>query len=137
MCYHKRTVYICKHNSWGRQVLACNIQKLFLDGTFPLACDTMNGHPLHSHQVEMLCPVCSKKQTKTLGTLSKLKAELKEATERLARHRKKAEVEEDQNSLTGHAASVGIEVGEFKEIIWSEHAALTGFDGCEFDPIVL
>ncbi|PBP23309.1 hypothetical protein BUE80_DR005925 [Diplocarpon rosae] len=131
--------YICKHNSWGRQVLACNTQKLFLDGTFPLACDTMTGHPLHSHQVEMLCPVCNRKQTKTLGTLSKLKAELKEASERLARHRKKAEgeKEEDQNSLTGHAASVGIDDGEFKEIVWSQHAALVGVDGGEFDPIML
>ncbi|KAK6584786.1 hypothetical protein PZA11_003010 [Diplocarpon coronariae] len=122
---------------WGRQVLVCNIQKAFLDGAFPLACDTMNGHPLHSHQVGMLCPICGKKQKKTLGTLSRLRAELKEASERLARHRKKEEGELYQKSLTENAASGGIVGGDFKDIIWSERASLARLDDVDFDPIVL
>ncbi|KAL2070837.1 hypothetical protein VTL71DRAFT_13863 [Oculimacula yallundae] len=116
MCYHKRTVFSCRHNGWGPQVRSCNLQKAFLDGTFSTECETMNAHPLHSLKVQTACQVCAKKQQETSSTLSRLKAELMEMKEKMAKVQKARGSSEDGSELGEHAASVGIDDGEFDRI---------------------
>ncbi|KAH7354780.1 hypothetical protein BKA65DRAFT_395066 [Rhexocercosporidium sp. MPI-PUGE-AT-0058] len=117
MCYHRRTLYSCLHNGWGRQVRTCNLHKAFLDGTFSKACDTMNAHPLHSLRIQTACHACAKKREKTFIALTKLKAELLEMKEKMARAQK-GRGSSDGGSVEGeHAASIGIDDGKFDPII--------------------
>ncbi|PVH84228.1 hypothetical protein DL98DRAFT_351213, partial [Cadophora sp. DSE1049] len=88
MCYHRRTVYSCRHNGWARRVRTCNLQKAFLDGSFSQECEIMNAHPLHSVKVETVCQACSKKQRKTAATLSKIRSELRTLNEKVAKAQK-------------------------------------------------
>ncbi len=87
----------------------------------------MNAHPLHSRSVSSLCLICTKKQKKTNETLSKLRAEMKKASERLAQIQKK----EEEGYLKKYTASVGIDGGGFED----RAASISGFKPV-FRPIV-
>lgn len=59
MCYHKRIHFVsCGHFTWGREVRACPLQIAFDSAQWPMACDTMIGHALHTVKVYRLCPDC-------------------------------------------------------------------------------
>jgi len=59
MCYHKRTIFqSCGHIIWGPEIRACPLQISFDASKWPLACDTMHSHPLHTFSVHTLCPSC-------------------------------------------------------------------------------
>ncbi|CZS89424.1 uncharacterized protein RAG0_00838 [Rhynchosporium agropyri] len=116
MCYHKRTVYSCQHNGWGPQVRSCNLQKAFLDGTFSAECEMMSAHPMHSLKVHTTCQTCAKKQKKTSKTLSRLRSELMEMKEKMARVQKARGSSYGGSEVGEHAASAGIDDGEFERI---------------------
>lgn len=138
MCIYKRHLYHCGHSGWGRLFLTCDLQNDFLRGIFVNACDTLKAHPLHSLKLEVSCPVCVKKEQRSRKTLSKIKEKLREAREKLARHRNNNDgwIEEGENKMS-QAARLDMDDGNFREIMWEEHAASAGIDDGEYDPIVL
>ena len=100
--------------------MMCNLHKAFLDGTFSAACDTMRAHPIHSLKIQTVCQSCAKKRQKTLTALTKLKKELTEMKEKLARvNRERGSSNGGSVASTedGHAASIGIDDGEFDPIV--------------------
>lgn len=90
MCNYRRNVFTCGHFGWGAQVRACPLEQAFIDGSWPVPCNTLWSHPLHSVKVGVLCKGCDLKRRRTTRALTKLKSamqELHETVERLQKVR--------------------------------------------------
>jgi hypothetical protein len=88
MCWHQRIIYSCNHYTWGAEITPCALEKLYRAGEWSEPCETMNSHPLHSLTVQKLCKKCQRKRSKLEGTMSRLKALMKELNESLSKLKK-------------------------------------------------
>jgi hypothetical protein len=81
MCYHKRIIYTCGHDGWGTEISACDHQRAFDEGSWPIACPDMFAHPLHSVKVQRMCKDCNWKAARTADKLTQVKMAMRELNE--------------------------------------------------------
>lgn len=89
MCFHKRILYRCGHESWGAEIAKCNHQRAFEEASWPISCPDMFAHPFHTLKLQKQCIKCKQKiarATQVADTLSRVKlamAELNKTVQKL------------------------------------------------------
>ncbi|KAI9172157.1 hypothetical protein HJFPF1_01650 [Paramyrothecium foliicola] len=72
MCTYARTLFSCKHESWGQLAKRCIVAQDYLDGVLPFDCVSRTPHGFHSKKLPRRCDKCISLESKLKSAREKL-----------------------------------------------------------------